>query len=62
MFKLPILLIPIVMFILMIFLVGVSVTQCQKLIDDNGGINNIIIEAGKEIKDISKEIDKYEPK
>ena len=62
MFKLPIFLIPIVMFILMIVLVSISVTQCQKVINDNGGINNIIIEAGKEIKGIAKEIDEYKPK
>lgn len=33
-----------------------------KTINDNGGVNALIIEAGKDIRDIAAEIEKHEPK
>jgi len=46
--------------LVLVVLLGVSCAATMDMIADNGGMKNLIIEAGKEIKDISAEIDKHE--
>jgi len=41
-----------------IILFVVSVNSCMNVIEDAGGMKNIIIEAGKEVKDMAREIGK----
>lgn len=41
----------------MAFLLSGLIASCKYLIEQNGGIKQIIIEAGKEVKEIKKEID-----
>lgn len=41
-----------------VLFIGISVTYTVKAINEAGGIKTIIIEAGKEIKDIGEQINK----
>lgn len=41
-----------------VLFIGISVTYTVKAINEAGGIKTIIIEAGKEIKDIGEQITK----
>jgi len=46
-------------FMLFVFLAfGMSVRLCHKVIESNGGIRQIIIDAGKDIRSIKEEIEK----
>ena len=50
----------VVMGFLIVFLVA-GVTHLSTLIQDAGGVKAMIIDVGKEIKDISAEIGKHDP-
>ena len=43
--------------VFIIFLI-LTIKSCN----DSGGIKGLLVEAGKDLKDISKEIEEYEPK
>jgi len=42
-----------------VLVIGASLYMALSAIDEAGGINQIIIDAGKDIKDISREIEKH---
>ena len=46
----------IIMVVVALAFIALSVHQCSKAIDEAGGMRNIIVEAGKEIDSIKKEI------
>ncbi|AGG58192.1 hypothetical protein VPDG_00031 [Vibrio phage henriette 12B8] len=51
----------IALFVVMIMCFNFAFTEISKGIEEAGGLSNIAVEVGKDIKDISSEIEAYEP-
>lgn len=49
------------MTVLAFFCIGCGVVSCIQVINDNGGIKQITIEAGKDLKDIQRQINEEQP-
>ncbi|AUS02023.1 TMhelix containing protein [Vibrio phage 3.058.O._10N.286.46.B8] len=53
--------IAIALFVVMIMCFTFAFNEISKGIEESGGLSNIAVEVGKDIKDISAEIEAYEP-